>query len=202
MGGLQRGDQMFMRMSKMLAMVMLLAASGVGCESPGFLLHDEQEWTTQWETFGQVRQAFDQVVPRQTSLQELKTLGFDPYTNPSIAVLSYMDVFKRFHPTSGFSLADHDPAIRECFEARENCRGLQLSSRRFRDKERGNVLLSMLTFQERHELTQWTFTGLIVLIDDRVVYKLWEGAPSVRTETNKVRPLGPLTNPVLWLQLF
>ncbi len=186
---------MRLRTSAILAILSLLAAWGAGCGSKGFLLPDEKKWAAQWETFDQAKAAFDQVVPQQTSRKELKALGFDPYVNPNIALLSYVGVFQRFHPTAGFSLDHHDPAIRQCFEARENCTGLEVSSRRFRDKEHGNVLLSMLTFRRQTTMTQWSFRALIILVDDQVVYKLWEGAPTVVTETDRIRPLGPLTDP-------
>ena len=52
-------------------------------------------------------------------------------------------------------------------------------------------ILDSLNFKRRTEISGWRFTGLIVLKDDLVVYKLWGGQPSIKESEETRNPLGP-----------
>ena len=58
-------------------------------------------------------------------------------------------------------------------------------------KRAGNFWLDALNFKRLTETTGWRFTGLIVLKDDLVVYKLWGGQPSIQEAETSRNPLGP-----------
>ena len=116
-----------MRTALMLLMVTVINVTTAGCGAFSFLLPVEKTWTeSPWKNFEEARDAFDRIEPRKTSSDELKESGFDPYVNHNIAVLTYMDVFNKFVPNSSISLADQDPAIQECFQARNRCTGLKV----------------------------------------------------------------------------
>ena len=67
-----------------------------------------------------------------------------------------------------------------------------MSVKHLNKKRVGNFWLDSLNFRRETRSTGWTFSALIVLVDDLVVYTLTVGQPSV-TETDVVRhPLGPL----------
>ncbi|PYJ98877.1 MAG: hypothetical protein DME23_10870, partial [Verrucomicrobia bacterium] len=51
-----------------------------------------------WKTFADAKAAFDQIVPGQTSTNELKALGYNPFTNSNVKILTYLDVMSRFLP--------------------------------------------------------------------------------------------------------
>jgi len=180
------------RVSKFVGLT-LTTISLAGCS---FLLPVDKEWTdSPWDSFEETRLAFDQIVPKQTTLEDLKTLGFHPYEDHNVAVLTYMDVYKEFVPNASVSLADQDPAIQPCFQARDKCRGLKVWVSRYRDKQHGNLFLSMFIFRREHTINEWDFRGLIVLIDDRVEYKLWSGRPQAVSEKDRIWPLGPIQDP-------
>ncbi len=192
---------MTLRTSLMLPMVVLAIVTSAGCG--GVLLPTEKKWTeSPWNDFVAAKEAFDQVTPQKTTAEELKDLGFDPYENHNVAFLNYMDVFIKFVPNASITLADQDPAIQRCFQVRNRCNGLKVVARRLRDKEHGNVLLSMLTFRRQNTVSEWKFTGWLVLIDNQVVYKLWEGDPALRNDRDKIRPLGFLQTPLDFLKGF
>ena len=43
-----------------------------------------------WPDFASAKAAFDSITPGQTSIAELRTLGFDPYANPNVRILNYL----------------------------------------------------------------------------------------------------------------
>ena len=57
----------------------------------------------------------------------------------------------------------------------------------------GNFWLDLFTFKRHTRITGWEFRGLIILVDDVVVYKDPEGGrPAIHTEEVQKKPLGPL----------
>ena len=108
----------------MILLLVLVYGSMAGCGTSPDLLPDEKDGTrSPWETFADFQLAFDQVVPKQTSVDDLNALGFDPYRNPNVAVVPYTEVRKAFQPTGGFMLVKPPTPIQRCFQARERCVG-------------------------------------------------------------------------------
>jgi hypothetical protein len=60
------------------------------------------------------------------------------------------------------------------------------------DKEYGGFWSNFFTFRTKSELSGWLFGSTIVMVDETVVYKLWEGNPAVLKRQEAVKPLGPL----------
>ena len=44
------------------------------------------------------------------------------------------------------------------------------------------------------DLSGWSFNGIILIVDEHVVYTLYGGRPKVHTEETSRQPLGPLRN--------
>lgn len=173
----------------------------MGCETP-ILLPTERAWSDEkWGSFEEARQAFDRIVPGRTSMDELRDMGFHPDVMPNIEVQTYMDVYKQFVPNNGISLTDQDPGVQQCIQARSHCQGWRVMPLKVRNKTEGNVLLDMLWFRFKNRITEWNFNGLIVVVDDRVTYTLWNGNPKTEKTIDKIRPLGPLQNPLRLLGL-
>ena len=54
--------------------------------------------------------------------------------------------------------------------------------------------LNFFSFRTETEVSGFVFESLIVVQDDTVTYKLWEGNPTVLKRSRKTQPLGPLND--------
>jgi hypothetical protein len=108
-----------------------------------------------------------------------------------VDIETYVDVFERFIPNDAMRLEDQHPGIQECIAARTRCEGYRVETFRENGREVGSFWLNLLMIREQTHVAGWYFESMIVLVDDRVVYKLWEGNPSIVKRQDKVRPLGP-----------
>ena len=61
-----------------------------------------------------------------------------------------------------------------------------------KNRREGNVFLDVFGFKRTTKTTGWRFSAIVVLMDDIVQYKVWDGTPSVREEKIVTKPLGPL----------
>ena len=145
-----------------------------------------------WKSYDEAQSAFDRIVPFQTTVSDLKTLGFDPGSSPNAKSLTYLEVIQRFMPNQSISKADLDPSVRECIEALAACRAAELDLTEARSRRFGNLLLDLLGFNRRTHETGWQFKAFLLIRDDVVVYKLAAGQPAIDRLDKRVRPLGPL----------
>lgn len=177
-----------------IALLALLGLLTMGCRSflPQLLPDTKERTDSSFASFAEARAAFDEIVPNATSADELRELGFHPEASPNVAILTYMDVFQRFVPNNGIHLRDQDPGVQECIRVRERCHGWQLDPLQRRDKRIGNLGLDFFSFRRQVETTGWNFSSLLIVVDDQVVYKLWDGNPDDLQHEDRIRPLGPL----------
>jgi hypothetical protein len=92
----------------------------------------------------------------------------------------------------GASLDLHEEGVRACAEARGSCSGWLVDIAQRKSKRRGLWLLDVLRFRRVHDVGGFDFTGVLLVMDDRVVHKLWSAVPSRRVVSTRVRPLGLL----------
>ena len=144
-----------------------------------------------WQTYEQAQAAFDKIVPHQTSLLDLKAMGFDPTNSPNIRVLTYLDVIQRFLPNQSVTKADLPPDVRYCLEAKDGCKGFELVIESTKRKRYGNLPLDILGFNKKTRVTGWSFRALLVVQRDVVTYKLASGEPNIDRMEKKLKPLGP-----------
>jgi hypothetical protein len=171
-------------------LVIVAVLLGIGCSNA--LPREEDNIGSRWKHFEEVRKDFDKIESYQTTQEDLKKLGFDPYTQPNIHILSYLDIIQRFMPNDSITLDDLDPAISFCIRSRAQCIGYEAQPSRSKSKRVGNVALDLLTFKRRTMRTGWSFYALIVINDGVVVYKVWSGEPIVSGEKIRKNPLGPI----------
>lgn len=161
-----------------------------GCSS---LLPSAKQYTeSPWETYEAVKNAYDNIIPGQTTLKELETLGFDPFKTPNVEFLNYLDIIQRFMPNQSIRVEDLDPAIQNCLQVRELCTGLRIAPEWIDNKRYGNLFLDMFNFDRKTRISGWRFDALLVVVDKVVVYKLSRGQPKLLRDENKRNPLGPL----------
>lgn len=144
-----------------------------------------------WTSYEDAKQAFDKVVPKQTTAEELRALGLDPFVNPNIRLLNYLDLTQIFIPNASIRFSDLDPAVRTCLRAKTACQGYQISPVVLQSHRYGNVLLDVFNFRRQTRTTGWKFLGLILMKQDLVVYKIEAGEPNVLELEDKKNPLGP-----------
>src|SRR3954462_15710100 len=121
------------------AMSVCLAA---GCSS--MLPRSKESTVSPWENYQEAQEAFDQLVPGETTAAELKGMKLDPSTNPNITILNYSDVLRRFLANQSIGVADPDQGIRECVAAKTRCRGFEINQKMVNKNRKGNFFLDLI----------------------------------------------------------
>ena len=179
-------------MTRLLSGLMLLLGTALVCGCSGLLPKTKEITKSPWQTYQAAQDAFDKIVPGQTTIAELRQMSMDPSSNPNIAILNYADVMRKFMLNQSFSINDLDNGVRECVSAKVACRGFEINQSLVEKNRQGNVVLDVLGFYRETQTSGWRFNGLILLKDDIVVYKLTSGQPVIaQTDENK-NPLGPV----------
>ncbi len=156
-------------------------------------MHLSGRSTTQssWSDFAAAKAAFDQIQPGHTTRAELRTLGFDPYVNPNVRILNYLDIQNRFLPNQSVRMEDLPGPVRATLEAKEKSLAYELDLTVVRSQRYGNLMLDMLAFNRKTHETGWNFKALILINQERILYKLWSGQPNIDRLEQKKKPLGP-----------
>jgi len=171
-----------------IVMISVLFISGCS----GLLPTIKQTTKSPWQSFEEAKKAFDKIVPGETTTEELKLLGFDPFETPNVKLVTYLDIQKHFIPNESVKLQDLPKGVRHCLESQAACQGYEVTPTMRRKKRYGNVMLDLLNFRRKTVISGWGFDALIVLEKELVVYKLWGGEPNVLEYEDKKNPLGPL----------
>jgi hypothetical protein len=144
-----------------------------------------------WKSFDEAQTAYDKIIPHQTTVEDLKKLGYDPHTSPNVRLLTYLDVIERFIPNQSITKADLLPEVRDCIESKDCCQAYELSIEVLRSKRHGNVCADILGFRKHSHITGWNFRALIIIKNDLVVYKLRSGQPNIDKLEKRIKPFGP-----------
>ncbi|MDH4233082.1 MAG: hypothetical protein OEW04_13780 [Nitrospirota bacterium] len=179
-------------MKKRLLFLLIAALMSSGCGS--MLPSAKQTTVSPWKSFEDAKSAFDKITPYTTNADEMRALGFDPFTSPNIRILTYLDIMNKFLPNPSIKMEDLDEGIQACIAAKANCRAYEFLPKIVRSKRYGNVLLDLFNFRRKTKESGWRFQALVVLIDNTVVYKLSGGEPIINQERDTKNPLGPLQN--------
>lgn len=153
---------------------------------------DENHTKSPWSTFEEAKADYDLIIPNQTSLEDLKQLNYDPYTTPNITILTYVDIIKEFIPNQSIKVTDLDPALQKCIAVRERCFAYRIKPTKRHSDRHGNFLLDLLGFRKKTNITGWEFNAIVVIVDEKVVYKMWGGSPMSVEHKDSKKPLGPL----------
>ena len=172
------------------AAILLILCYLCGCS--GLLPKDKAITVSDWDNYDEVQQTFAEIIPYQTTLDDLTNLNINPEINANIRILNYSDVTVRFIP--GLSIQDYklDPGIKECILAKSNCKGFEINEKVIRRKRYGNFWADLFNFKRKTDIVGWSFNGIVLVNDDLVVYKLSSGQPAIHEKREEKNPLGPL----------
>jgi hypothetical protein len=161
-----------------------------GCS--GLLPSSKRDTETTWTSYDKAKKAFDEIVSYQTTVEDLKRLGYDPFVTPNIRLLTYIELLHRFLPNNSITKADLDEGVQDCIAAKDACTAYEIELKIAREDRFGNVLLDLFTFRQKTKVTGWEFNAFIVLKNDLVVYKISGGKPKIDELVDQKKPLGPL----------
>ncbi len=151
-----------------------------------------EEVRSPWDSFEEAKKAFDKILVEETSLDGLKSLGFDPFITSNMEILTYLDIMERFMPNPAIEKEDLDPGILRCIEAQHSCHAYEMTVQVANSERRGNVFLDLFGFKRKTNRSGWQFQSLFVINNGFVVYKLWGGKPNINETSLMKKPLGPL----------
>jgi len=173
-----------------LLLTILLAGIPTGCST--LLPSARQETRSEWKSFDQAKAAFGKIIPYDTTLEEMKELGFAANITPNLEILTHLDIIERFLTHPSIKKSDLDQGLQDCISLQERCQALKISLIRVEERRYGSVLLDMFDFKQKTKKSGWEFNGLIVIGNGLVVYKLAWGKPQLNEIIEKTKPLGPL----------
>lgn len=160
------------------------------CASSKSILPNSNNATkSPWATYADAKVAFDRI-DTKTTKEALVVLGFDPAAMPNTRNLNYVDVVNLFG--ASFRIEDLPTGIKKCVRAREACNGYVIRSQNIKNKRNGNVAADLFGFSKQTQTTGWEFSATLVMVNNTVVYKLWNGTPVVDSTNRERNPLGPM----------
>ncbi|HEX4273027.1 MAG TPA: hypothetical protein VHZ32_16670 [Rhizomicrobium sp.] len=181
------------KLLSLLCLVLLASASLVllsGCGG-GLLPDQNSKSASPFQTYDQVVESFDQIVPGMTHAEDLPNLGFDARTG-SVDVLSYVNIEERFLPAAGVRWEHLDPAVQACIRAELYCTGYVFHPSRTENKRLGAFVPDLLGFERITRSAHWSADVTLLVMNGRVIHKLFSGSPRTENLDDKRQPLGPL----------
>lgn len=165
--------------------VLLAACSSV-------LPHESSAVGGKFRTYDQLMASYDKIALGRTRTTDLSPLGFDPHTTPNVAVLSYLDIIKRFVPNDAMSLRHVPKPVRDCIDAQNRCSAYLYHLQHTETHHNGAVIPDLIGTERDTTRSGWSAEIILVLRDDNVVYKVMSGMPNLEERHDKSQPLGPL----------
>lgn len=170
-----------------------LLAVAAGCSS---LLPKSKETSgtpsTAWQTYQDAEKTFGRIEPGKTTVAELATMKLDPRTNPNIRIMPRYEVMQHFVVNRTVTMDDLDAGVRDCLAADTHCVGWQIDQTATQKKRNGNAAADFLRLRRETHSSGWRFTGLLLIKDGVVLYKLSGGQPMIHEIAESEDALGPL----------
>jgi len=168
--------------------VAALVLSGCASLLPG----SRTEVVSAWGSYDDALQSLAIITPYGTTRAQVHGMGLDPRVNPAVTVLHFGDVLQRFAAATLIRPEDVDRGIRDCLHAGQHCTGYSISVKKIARQRVGSFWLDSLNFKRETVSTGWSVDALLVFVDDRLVYELVGGHPTINEVEVKRNPLGPL----------
>jgi len=178
-------------------LVVLAGIAGVagigGCSSTPRT--SEKLTASNYSSFESARDAFLQIVPGETTSDELRALGIDP-AKEGTTIVGSMGLSARLVPFNAALVNTEQPLdllsenLPQCAGMGQRCEIWITRYARLRAKRR-NPWLELLRFRRMRDKTGWRFDGAVVLMDGIAVESVWGGIPRIHELNDRIRPLGP-----------
>jgi len=175
----------FKRVSYLVVCLLL-----TGCAQ--MLPHGNSEGPSQFDSFEAAAAAFDKIVSHRTTVEELKSLGFDLQASSNLTVIPYPQLTARLSPDPGVPFETLDPGIRECILAHQGCQAYEFHLARETSHHEGGFFLDFMNFRRTIRVSGWRFNGLVAVRDGVVLFRSYGGEPRNDRTERQVNPLGPL----------
>ena len=161
-----------------------------GCAS--LLPTSRSEIVSTWGSYEEAVQALGTLRAYQATRADVHAIGLDPRSNPAITVLHFADMLQRFSTAPLLERERLDAGMRDCLLAGRQCTGYAVSVRKIERDRIGNFWLDSLNFRRETATRGWSVEALLVFVDDRLVYGLVGGQPTINQYDVVRNPLGPL----------
>jgi hypothetical protein len=168
----------------------VLAGAVSGCTA--LLPKSQAETDAAWRSFDEARAAIEKIEPYKTTREELRAAGIGAPGDPTITLLSHVDIAVRFPIGGVLREQDVDPGIRDCLRSGKACNAYLINQRRTNRDRTGNFWLDALRFKREVNVTGWTFNALVIFVNDLAVYAVYGGQPTIHELEVERNPLGPL----------
>lgn len=142
-----------------------------------------------WNSYQEVQDAYEKVIPNETTVSQLKIKGFDIYSTPNVKILNYLDVAAT---AQNINLEDLGDGLARCIKVRHRCKGYQIEPKVMENERVGNFWLDMFNFKRQTKGAGWRFKAIFLVINEVIVDKFWNGDPNIVEEHVNINPLGPL----------
>lgn len=143
-------------------------------------------------SFDDARRAFERVRPYQTTVAELKPLGFDVDASGNVRQIPYPQLVAHLMPHSALAIEDPETGIRDCMRAQQACIAYAFRFGRQVHERRGGFLADFMNFRRLTHTRGWRFEGLVLVRDGIVLFRNHGGEAHIDVVEERVNPLGPL----------
>jgi hypothetical protein len=168
----------------------VLALVLAGCVA--LLPKSKAETEAVWKSFEEAKLVIDSIEPYKTTRVDLKAAGIGTERDPTITLLSHVDIAVRFPIGGVLREEDVDRGIRDCLKAGRACNAYQINVKRTNRDRVGNFWLDAFRFRRETDVNGWTFNALVLFVNDTVVYAVYGGQPTIHEVEVERNPLGPL----------
>ena len=160
-----------------------------GCSA--LLPRSRAEDISPFQSYDAAREALESVVPYRTTLEDLKTLGFDVQASANVQQVPYPQwVAVLAHPNVPLDRAD--VGIRDCVAAAQACRSYTFRFGNLKQERRGSFVADFLNFRRITLTHGWRFEGVMLVRVGVVLFRNHGGQPNIELVEDRRNPLGPL----------
>ncbi|MES2205934.1 MAG: hypothetical protein V4525_03945 [Pseudomonadota bacterium] len=179
-------------LAAVLGIITTISMGLSGCAS--LLPTAKEDTKTLWHSYSEAHEMYKKIVPGQTSLNELKTMGIDPAVTSNVSLLGEADMLRRLLVAFPSDIRLLDKNLRECMSSQHECFAYEIEQNHRDRKRTGNVLLDLFNFKRHTDVSGWQFDTIFVIGDGIVIYKQWSGKPNIQQSEDESNPLGPFQN--------
>jgi hypothetical protein len=126
---------------------------GVLTECTALLPKSDSGVKDRWDSFESARATFELIVPYKTSSKEMVQMGYDPFSNSIVTILTYAGVIRRLIPPTTIDTMKVNRDIIECVPAQELCQVYEIDLKQLRRKRSGNFWLDFMNFRRKTEVS-------------------------------------------------